>query len=531
MPDGSGLFSGLHIGALRRNSTSRQRDNYNAKRQQVDVAAYLTREGATVHGYDEQATSGRDLGKRPQATGMLQDVESGRLDGVAVSELDRLSRDVVGYDAALIADVLGQHRALLITLDRVWRLWRKEDLLQFRIFMGLAGYEVQQTAERFWNGVFQKAKSEPFFMGLPPYGYRTELEASGPIAPGGRTKVKRRPERDEAIAPVFACLATALEECVCLGEVAARLNDGEHWRLGVRGERNGAERRWSITHLRNLLDNPLYGGTWVLGRHSPKKSAIWEAQTAGQRRRPELPTLAVPGLAWFAGEDLKRWREKYRADLARPGKRHRSYERPLRGVLACSGCHRPMVALGAKGYGCPFGNGDIIGRHCERPQTISEEMAFALLPTVLGMALAERADYAATLRGRLGTPGETTALGRKLEEIRSQLNALHAQWYAPGTSYTVPDPVARAMSDLQAEANRLQEGIDREAQRARLTPADETMAARLAADTPAVVAKLPPGAAGALYRKALADVELWRSGWAGNRTYAVAGYTNRLLPR
>jgi DNA invertase Pin-like site-specific DNA recombinase len=529
MIDEGGRFTGMTFGAIRRNSTRGQRDNYAARHQVESVEALIAREGGAVALYDEQATSGRRLSKRAVARDLLDDVRAKVVDGIAVTVLDRLTRDELGKDAATIAEVLIDARALLVTLDQTFRLWNKDDLLFYKLKTGLAGHEVQGITERFWNGIFQKAKEEHFFLGPTPLGYTTRLEEAPARPATGRKKARRVPVRDEGEADLLGKLAAALDECTTLAEVADRLNLAGDWRVAHTGRIVGAPVRWRADQIRFLLDNPIYHGVWAFGRHSKRRSPIWDAMPTGVARRLETFTMDVPELAWWPRERVDGWRAKYAHDAGQPAKRHRAFARPLRGLLVCASCGATMTAAGANGYVCPHQHGQT-GRHlCPNPQMISEPLALRALREAVNLAVAERADYRERLRAKLARPDRGDEREAELDELRSALAGMEAQWYGDGAPAVVPDFAVRLMSEAQAKVNALAAEVARDRRQGALSPEDEAIFEALGTRPGDALAVKEPARQAMVFRRALADVRIELSGHGGGRTFRVAGYVNRLL--
>jgi hypothetical protein len=96
-------WNGKTVGCYIRNSTAAQVGNDRAAFQ-ADMVPYLHNLGYAVRVYDEQGTSAGPLHRRKKALGMLADLEAGRIDGVAVVEVSRLTRDEYGFDAPLIGE-------------------------------------------------------------------------------------------------------------------------------------------------------------------------------------------------------------------------------------------------------------------------------------------------------------------------------------------------------------------------------------------------------------------------------------------
>jgi hypothetical protein len=298
-------YAGLRIGYLPRNSTPRQDGNMSQRRQRRTIPEHIEAGGGTPVPYDEGIASGRDLGKRPDALRALEDIERGELHGLAWENIDRVTRDEHMTDAGVIAEVMGKRRALLVTLDRDYRLWRSKDLRDYKRETAESGDELLKIRDRLWGGILETARDTPFFMGVPPYAYTTTLERRANTGKRGGTDVKRVPAKDETCAAVMAAVARALDGCTALGEAAHRLNAQGHFRQATAAGTERVPMAWRAEDLRRILDKQIYGGWWTLGVDSDGSSSVWErsAQTAAGEC-PPLRSRIWPGSlpsSWTSG--------------------------------------------------------------------------------------------------------------------------------------------------------------------------------------------------------------------------------------
>jgi DNA invertase Pin-like site-specific DNA recombinase len=522
-------YAGLRLAFLPRNSTPRQDGNYSQQRQRYSIAQHIEDGGGTPVPYDEGIASGRDLGKRPDALRALEDVEAGRLDGLAWETLDRVTRDEHGTDAGVIAETLGRRRALLVTLDRDFRLWRRQDLRDFKRETAESGDELLKIRDRLWGGVLEKAKDEPFFMGVPPYGYTTTLERRANTGKRGGTDVKRIPAKDERAADVMQAVADALNECTALGEAAYRLNAKGHFRQAVAGELAGAPMAWRAEDLRRILDKQIYGGWWTLGVDSDGSSSIWERSPVGANRGGRVPALEVPHLAWFSPEQLDVWRTKYAIKADRSGPRHRKSSFPLRNVLHCVSCGCVLVGYRQGLYTCPKRNSNAIDRLCAAPQFLTERGAvkamLAELPNALAAVKYRREELALAAMDDDGLD----ALRRKRDIRTRQIEALTAQTYTDDWDGTPVPAVDSRIKQWQKDVGIIEGLIADREQFVSRNALEDHVVTQVLRDPVAVARKLPESERIGILRLIFGAVKIKAEGWGSGRTYQVVDYRNLLV--
>jgi hypothetical protein len=419
------LLEGKRIGLTVRQSKTEQVGNASTDALDEGMREHLEHHGAEVVAYNEneaaggRGVSGRDITKRDEFLQQLEDVkrtpgDPRRLDGIGGWDVKRLTRDESGKDSGTIYRVLVKHRALLVTIDRVYRLWLDTDHDAYRLECLKAGWDIRSINQTFWRGLFQTALSEPIARGVPVLGYNKRGEViPDPKAPGGvrvEPIIQKHPGQRELMADLVALLETAGSQ----GEIAARM-----WaRWGAELDAHDRQRHkdmaggWHAGRVAAILENPKYWGEWTFGAACDRLNPLWDIarrreqfEEEGKFRHVLDGVTACPcghdhagigSLAYWTREQARAWRERLcPSDPARPRRRHRggTYQHGLQAVLACAACGRPMIGTGRHGYVCAGRN----TRACREPQQLAEGAARRelrkLLPEALerGRAAIERA--------------------------------------------------------------------------------------------------------------------------------------------
>jgi Resolvase, N terminal domain/Recombinase len=504
------------IGLLVRNSTVRQVGN-NRSEVQADMGPYLASLGFGMRMYDEQGTSGSDLSRRKVALRMLDDLKGRTIQGIAVYDVKRLTRDEFGIDGGTIAKLLVDHDATLVTYGKTYDLRDEDDLLQFQFQCMLAGIDWRSIRNTFWQGIFKRLEKGPMFV-RPPLGYMTEY------LPGERPgQVIKRPAKNATMAPLMAEMASAFDECRSLGQVMRRLADCGYSRPPVRykGELTS---HWTVQTLRYILHHSIYWGVWEFGgptrKNGQKRSNVWHKFGRDVAGKHKVFRFDVPEFAYWSHSDARRWQQRFKTNRDRPVIRERKHAHPLLGVLVCVGCGDPMIGGGDNGYVC---------RHhrttgCARPQKLSEHIVCALLRTLLDDTLAVASDLAARAERLVAQKAPSD----------QALELAHVQERSRNLAHTIArmdnpsEDLIRELDDLQGSINRLRDQVDNE-QSERAASEDLYASLERIRHAPlSLFEQLTPEQQARVYALLFSNVRIGYDGRAGARRWWVESFEPQL---
>lgn len=209
-----------------------------------------------------EIVSGDSINKRPQMQQLLRDVENNLYDGVAVIELQRLSRGN-GIDQEIIKETFRKSGTLIYTLNKVYDLSGgdelDEDMLELSLF--LSRQELKAIKRRMIRGKKQ-AQKEGYYTGATiPFGYKKEKQNKGYVL-----------VPDEKEAPIIKMIYHKyVYENIKVAELVDYLNNN-----GIK-TRNGVF--WTTHLLRKVMKNKIYLGyinsttngvtTQFKGKHLP----------------------------------------------------------------------------------------------------------------------------------------------------------------------------------------------------------------------------------------------------------------------
>lgn len=524
-----GKYAGLRVGCITRNSTTRQKGNYSELAQDHEFRNYIRREGAIVIPFDEKGISGRDLLKRDRARELLDLIRSSQLDAIGGYCVDRLTRDETMLDAGKIIRDCRATRALIITMERDYRVWLTKDLQDFKAECEKSGDFMLRTRDNFHRGIFTKAEIEPFFMGVPPVGYKTRAVRVRRGGKNARTVWKNVPERDLGQQALMDAVADALDVSLTLSEAVSRLNRSGHLPAGARGAYAGQPVPWQQDRLEYILGHPVYAGLWTYGRHSDKQSDIWDAPAEDGPRRDREYRHEVPELRWWEPERVKRWRAKLLPDDDAPKRRRTEHNRPLRGILACATCGTPLVSCGHNGYQCPIRYNAPAAVRCAAPQTLSQARALRALRSLLLKALKGKRELRKLVREVGDETGPLAELRSKAQLLRDQLDEAAELYYGENAVAKVTAPVARKLAEKEAKLEKLQGEIAAIERERSATASDDAVLEALLNGSLDEFDRWPVERQAEVYRDALADVRVRPGGQGERGTPAVVHWVNLLV--
>ena len=225
--------------------------------------------------YDDGGFSGANT-ERPAFQRLLDDVERGRVDVIAVYKIDRLSRSL--RDFAKLIDVFEQHQVTFVSVTQSFSTATSMGRLTLNVLMSFAEYEREVIGERIRDKKRASSSRGMWTGGRPPIGYSVVDKKLVVCA-------------DEAaqVRETFRLYA----ESSSLREVVAEVHR-RGWRSKSYESRFGRQsggKPFSKTTLDELLRNPLYRGLircgedLVRGVHEPIVDAeLWEAVQERLRR-------------------------------------------------------------------------------------------------------------------------------------------------------------------------------------------------------------------------------------------------------
>jgi len=333
-------------------------DTMGVERQEPPCRELVARKGGTVAEVYVDNDKSAFKGVRPSFERMLADAGAGRIEGIAVWDCDRLSRNP-DRDNIRIIELAEKHGATLATVTGEYDLSTSAGRMMYRIAGALARRESEHRGERLmaWNE--QRAQAGEPHGGSRPFGFEK----------GGK---------------------------VVRGSEAAILREAAAWVLAEK-PLNPVARKHGMdpTALRRALVSPRAAGLRVHHGEVVGKAA-WDAILTEDQHRRLAALFARPG----------------RKALGRPEVFTYS------GVIRCARCGHPMHSAGQGRVSCRAGRGyDGCGAstlaaplEAHLDELVITALAGETFARVLERRLAAASDATELIRGRDRARAELDAL-------------------------------------------------------------------------------------------------------------------------
>ena len=266
--------------------------------------------------YKRQGYSGGTL-DRPALQRLLADIDAGRVDGVVVYKVDRLSRSLL--DFARLVERFERHAVSFVAVTQQLNTTNSLGRLTLNILLSFAQFEREIIGERTRDKMRAARRKGKWIGGTPVLGYDV-------ASAGGRLVVNDA--EAEQVREVFRLYIRHRSLSLVVAELG-RLGWTTKAYQSQRGKTHGG-RRFQEPTLRRLLTNPLY---------------IGKVKHRGELYAGEQPAVIEPALWEAIQEEL------------RTGKPHlgRKVHPPddvlLHGLLYCHFCDLPMAHTWANAHG------------------------------------------------------------------------------------------------------------------------------------------------------------------------------------
>ncbi len=219
---------------------------------------------AVVDSYIE-SISGESFDERPQVRRMLDDAETGRIDAIVVSRLDRLARGDLAF--AQIFDRLDRAEVAVVVDGRIYEPDNLDSLLTRGISSVVASHDKKALVRRMAGAAYATARAGGWPAGTVPFGYRLRWPHDGT----GRRTGKAVVEINDDEAATLRTIVRLILDGHSTGAVCRQLNS--------RGLQPRKAARWEPRRLHKLLRDRKITGLVVYGK--PTETST---RTPSQRR-------------------------------------------------------------------------------------------------------------------------------------------------------------------------------------------------------------------------------------------------------
>jgi DNA invertase Pin-like site-specific DNA recombinase len=283
-----------------------------------------------VERYLDRDVSGKSM-SRPALDQLLADLRAGRIDGIAVAQVDRLSRADTGEALKVVSDINDIAPGKLAILDLGLDPATDTGEMILTVLLALARMQWKRYRAQ-WRYSRKRKLEEGWHLGIAPFGYtRNEAinEKTGKVVISektGEVKLAGPLIRDTTMTPLGIPAYEVVTEVFrrrAAGETFALIRD---W-LNESGVRTKEGNRWAANSIQALVRKPTYLGI-ASGGHG------------GDEGKPDAHPALTDEATWLAAQE-------------RVGMRKDTKESPtvIRGLVRCAGCRYSMRLSKGKSRG------------------------------------------------------------------------------------------------------------------------------------------------------------------------------------
>ena len=196
--------------------------------------------------YDDGGFSGGNM-ERPALQRLLEDIEAGKVDCVAVYKVDRLSRSLL--DFARIVERFDEHGVSFVSVTQQFNTATSMGRLILNVLLSFAQFEREMIAERTRDKMHAARRKGKWVGGFPPLGYD--------VAPNGGRLVVNETEAEQ-VREIFRLYLREESLSVVARELNSRGWTTKSWTTRKGKRREG--RPWAKGSLHRLLRSIVYTG-------------------------------------------------------------------------------------------------------------------------------------------------------------------------------------------------------------------------------------------------------------------------------
>lgn len=302
-------------------------------RHEKQLLSYAKAHNLPVTKIYREIVSGESIDARPEMQSLLDDVESGKWEGVLVMEIERLARgDTI--DQGIVARAFSRHNTKIITPIKTYDPSNEfdEEYFEFGLFMSRREYKT--ITRRIQRGRLQSAKEGRFLSSVAPYGY---------------DKVKIKNDKGYTLSPneTEAEVVKLIYEMYISGNGMTVIANA----LDEKGIKPRYRDSWSKSTISDILSNPVYIGKIRWSYRKEEKNYAADGKIS-RTRTVNKECIYVDGLheAIISKETFDKAQKTRKNNTRKSTKKDLKLKNPLTGVVFCKKCGAPMTRLGPNNH-------------------------------------------------------------------------------------------------------------------------------------------------------------------------------------
>lgn len=375
----------------------------------------------------EEIGSGDKIETRPVFQRVLQNLEEGKYNAVAVKEIPRLGRGAYS-DMGKIYDLLVSKRIFVITPYKIYDPQNPADARQIRFELFFAREEFEMIKERLVSAKYNLAHEGKWVCGAAPFGYRLVYNT-------GRLEITE--EEAQTVRLIYNLYVYGMEINGHQKDVSFRAIASYLTRMGLPTPRRAA--CWSHLTVRRIIENVVYIGTL---KYCTRKRV---ANKYLERPKNQWIVVEHAHEAIIDTETWARSQAKIKENKVPPHVKLDFSPCELAGLIVCSRCgHRMVRQYSNQHYRKKTGN-------------ISTYQKEFLLCSTTGCTCVKYRDVESSILSYIETLGEFDTI--KLTEIILQYSKKHTALVSVNTAESVEKRISGLKRRLRFICEKFEAGI------------------------------------------------------------------------
>ena len=253
------------------NGIERQEGSFD--RQRASIEDYAKKKGIQISKWYEEPVSGKSVRKRKIFKQMGKDAQAGHFRAILFGEYDRFMRNV--WEAWRYELIL-REAGVKIHFSNMSNDGSDSEEMYKDMFRRMAANYSKELARKTVQGMHRKAKMGSWLGGIPPYGYRKEMDAQG------NGKLILHPEEAKTVRLMFQLSAKGWGQKRIAIELNRRgIPPSEMAKARNSKAHKNPDGKWPAGSIASILRNPVYCGRYRWNKRARIDCFDWKIEGRG----------------------------------------------------------------------------------------------------------------------------------------------------------------------------------------------------------------------------------------------------------